>query len=264
MKILLTGNIGYLGQALSYELYELHRDKYEVIGIDNNSRKDWVGRCGGGYQMNYNYTMTVEGDLTDPAFVDEMIVIHKPNVVIHLASQPSMPYSQINAERALFTQVNNLKMCHNLLWAIRKYKLACKFIITTTTGIPGQFYDKVPEGKTLNLAGSWYHISRGFDSANCSLAARQWGQNVIELRTSIVYGLQTEEMAKRDIATRFDTDPYFGTVVNRFVSQALEGKPITVYGKGEQTKPYISLEDFVKSTVNAIEYPVEGHEIFNH
>ena len=261
MLIMVTGSAGYIGMPLCYELEK--QGKHEVIAVDNYSREDWVKRCGGDTNNVYGFLgTTLEGDLTNRAFVEELVAIHKPDVIIHLASQPSMPYSQISSERASFTQWNNVSMCLNILWAIKD--LPTKLIITTTTGIPGQYYPVVPEDITLNQAGSWYHISRGFDSANCSLAARQWGQKVIELRTAIVYGLQTEAMRKLGMATRFDTDPYFGTALNRFVKQAIDGVPITIYGKGEQTKPFIALDDCVRSIMNAIEYEQEHtHQIFN-
>ena len=175
-----------------------------------------------------------------------------------------MPYSQINGERALFTQINNVSMCLNLLWGIKELKKECRLIITTTTGIPGQAYSVIPECYTLNKAGSWYHVSRGFDSANCRLASSQFGIEVVEFRTSIVWGLQTDLLKSMQEYTRFDTDPYFGTVVNRFVAQALKGKPITIYGKGRQTKPFINLDDVVESIKNAIEYDFkEKHTILN-
>jgi len=258
MKILVTGSAGYIGFPVFYELRKLG---HEVIGVDNNSRQEWVDRSGG-KSHNYYHATYIYGDLTNQAFVNELVAIHKPDAIIHLASQPSMPYSQINAERAFFTQQNNTAMCLNILWAIKD--LPTKLIITTTTGIPGQCYEVVPEDRTINAAGSWYHVSRGFDSANCNLAARQWNQQTIELRTSIVYGVQTNLMRLHGIATRFDTDPYFGTALNRFVQQALDGKPITIYGKGEQTKPFIALEDCVRSIIKAIDWdPQPNHQIFN-
>lgn len=261
MRVLITGAKGYIGIPLCYELEK----KHEVIGVDNDSRIQWVNRCGGKEDNSYvdGLVHIIKGDLTNQSFVNEIIQIHKPQCVIHLASQPSMPYSQINSERALFTQINNISMCLNLLWALKGKNI--RFIITTTTGIPGQALKQIPEGDTLNKAGSWYHITRGFDSANCNLASRQWGQKVIELRTSIVYGLQTNTMLERgELTTRFDTDPYFGTVLNRFIKQAVDKFPITIYGKGKQTKPFIALEDCVRSIVNAIDYPIKDkHTIFN-
>ena len=262
-KIIITGALGYIG----YPLFKQLRDdkRYEVIGVDNNSRADWVERVGGKQNRIIWESGVIYGDLTDRNFVKEVIAIHKPDVVIHLASQPSMPYSQINSERALFTQMNNVSMNLNLLWALKECGLTdTRYIVTTTTGIPGQSYRSIPEAPVNNQAGSWYHVSRGFDSANCSLASRQWNMNCIEYRTAIVYGIKTEHMRANDISTRYDTDFYFGTVLNRFIKQAQDGEFITVYGEGLQTKPFISLEDTVRSLINGIEYKfLKGHTILN-
>jgi len=269
MKILVTGDNGYMGFPTIIEL--LTRTSHSVIGVDNDSRTEWVERITG--KLFYPETQSavlgeqyvhVKGDLTDRDFVNELLAIHRPDVILHLASQPSMPYSQINGERALFSQVNNISMLVNLLWGVKSLALNTRFVVTTTTGVPGQLYDVIPEEPVINAAGSWYHVSRGFDSANCSLAARQWGVTILELRTAIVYGNQTEAMREYGLSTRFDTDFYFGTALNRFVQSGVDGKQITVYGEGKQTKPFISLEDAVHSIVRAVDYSVPtGHHIFN-
>jgi nucleoside-diphosphate-sugar epimerase len=208
---------------------------------------------------------TIVGNLTDRDFVDEILKLHKPNCVIHLASQPSLPYSQLSWERALFTQLNNQMMNLNLLWGLKENNLSdTKYIITTTTGVPGQFYEIIPEEMVINRAGSWYHITRGFDSENCNLAARQWNLRIVEFRTAIVYGLLTEELREIGETSRFDTDFYFGTALNRFVAQAIRGEPLSVYGDGRQVKPFISLEDCVQSLANAIDFDFpRGHTILN-
>ena len=259
-KILITGACGYIGYSLSIEL---RNAEYDVIGVDNGNRNEWVEQCGGKVYIPKDCHV-IHGDLADKDFVYSLLDIHKPDVIIHLASQPSMPYSQINGERALYTQVNNISMCLNLLWGIHERGIKSRFITTTTTGIPGQHYSTIPEDNTLNMAGSWYHVSRGFDSVNCRIAAKQFGQEIIEFRTSIVYGLQTDLMKTLGLYSRFDTDFYFGTALNRFVQQAINGDPITVYGKGLQTKPFISLNDTVISLKNAITYKFDKkHTILN-
>jgi len=269
MRILVTGDNGYIGFPTIIEL--INNTGHTIIGVDNDFRTEWVEKVTG--KLFYPETQNlhsdgryihIKGDLTDASFVNEILAIHKPDCIIHLASQPSMPYSQINGERAAFSQINNLSMLLNLLWGAKCIVPKCRFVVTTTTGIPGQMYDWIPEEPVINAAGSWYHVSRGFDSANMALAARQWGVTILELRTAIVYGIQTGAMREYGLQTRFDTDYYFGTALNRFVQAGIDGKEITVYGKGHQTKPFISLEDTVHSLVNAIHYDVPpGHYIFN-
>jgi nucleoside-diphosphate-sugar epimerase len=79
------------------------------------------------------------------------------------------------------------------------------------------------------------------------LAHSQFGVPISDVRTAITYGTETAETREDDrLKTRFDFDYYFGTVGHRFCAQAVAGYPVTVYGKGEQRKPFISLEDAVE------------------
>jgi len=152
------------------------------------------------------------------------------------------------------------------------------FIETTTTGIYGAPHFPIPEGGlTVDrqggsdnvpfpaMGGSWYHQSKSFDAANMRLAESQFEFPISEVRTAIVYGTETAETRTHNSPTRFDFDYYFGTVVNRFCAQAVAGYPVTVYGKGEQRKPMVSLEDTVESLVRVVEdgHSGDGIEIYN-
>jgi len=167
-----------------------------------------------------------------------------------------------------------------LLWGIKEVNLVseCSFIETTTMGVYGAPEFEIPEGflsieqstgkDTIpypGMAGSWYHMSKSNDVNNLYLASKMWGLSIIDLRMAIVYGTETEETALApELATRFDFDFNFGVVGNRFCAMALTGHPITVYGKGEQRKPQISLEDCVCSIVNAAKLQVNGKfEVYN-
>jgi hypothetical protein len=93
----------------------------------------------------------------------------------------------------------------------------------------------------------WSGNSKSHDAANLRLASTQFGIPISDVRTAITYGTEIEETrADERLATRFDFDYYFGTVAHRFAAQAVAGYPVTVYGKGEQRKPFISLEDAVE------------------
>ena len=67
------------------------------------------------------------------------------------------------------------------------------------------------------------------DSHNIEFACRIWGVRATDLNQGVVYGQQTPETARDDrLATRFDYDAVFGTVLNRFVIQSVLGKPLTI------------------------------------
>jgi len=278
MTVLLTGADGYLGWPTALRLAD--RLDERIVCVDNFARRDWVAESGSvsatqiddpqeRFAAVENLSL-ISGNLADRDFVIQLLETHEPDTVLHAASQPSAPYSSINGERALFTQRNNVSMNLNLLHGLAECGLDdTHFIETTTTGIYGAPHFPIPEGgleverKDGNddvpfpaMGGSWYHQTKSFDAANMRLAESQFDFPLSEVRTAIVYGTETEEMAAHDSPTRFDFDYYFGTVVNRFCAQAVAGYPITVYGKGEQRKPMVSLEDTVESLVRLVE---EGH-----
>ena len=278
MTVLLTGADGYLGWPTALRLAD--RLDERIVCVDDFSRRDWVAESGSvsatriespeeRFERVENLSL-VEGDLADRDFVLQLLDTHEPDTVLHAAAQPSAPYSSINGERALYTQRNNVSMTLNLLHGLHETGLSdTHFIETTTTGIYGAPHFPIPEGGLEverkggkdevpfpAMGGSWYHQTKSFDAANMRLAESQFDFPMSEVRTAIVYGTETEETRAHESPTRFDFDYYFGTVVNRFCAQAVAGYPITVYGKGEQRKPMVSLEDAVESLVRLVE---QGH-----
>ncbi|MDB2225669.1 NAD-dependent epimerase/dehydratase family protein [Halorubrum ezzemoulense] len=278
MTVLLTGADGYLGWPTALRLAD--RLDERIVCVDDFSRRDWVAESGSvsateiedpeaRFERVENLSL-VEGDLADRDFVLQLLATHEPDTVLHAAAQPSAPYSSINGERALYTQRNNVSMTLNLLHGLHETGLSdTHFIETTTTGIYGAPHFPIPEGGLEvereggkdevpfpAMGGSWYHQTKSFDAANMRLAESQFDFPMSEVRTAIVYGTETKETRAHESPTRFDFDYYFGTVVNRFCAQAVAGYPITVYGKGEQRKPMVSLEDAVESLVRLVE---QGH-----
>jgi nucleoside-diphosphate-sugar epimerase len=296
MTILVTGGDGYVGWPTGLRIAR-HTDE-RVLLVDNFARREWVSDVGSvsatpvadiderleAARAIYNVRNLsfVEGDLTDRATVDELLAVHEPTVIVHTAAQPSAPYSQINGERANYTQHNNLQATRNLLFGLEEHDLTdSHFIETTTTGVYGAPEFPIPEGgATMEnqgerdevpfpaMAGSWYHLSKSHDAANMRLAHQQFDIPISDVRTAIVYGTEVEETREDDrLKTRFDFDYYFGTVTHRFCAQAVAGYPVTVYGKGEQRKPFVSLEDAVEGLARlALEDPgsrPDSHVVYN-
>lgn len=295
MTVLITGADGYVGWPTALRLAD--RTDERVVLVDDLARREWVERIGSqsatpiaavddrlaaAAETGREPLSFVEGDLVDREFVDELLAVHEPDAVVHAAAQPSAPYSQINGERANDTQHNNLQATRNLLFGLQEGGLAnTHFIETTTTGVYGAPGFPIPEGGAVMehkgerdevpfpaMAGSWYHLTKSHDAANMRLAHEQFGLPVSDVRTAIVYGTGTPETwADERLATRFDFDYYFGTVAHRFCAQAIAGYPVTVYGRGEQRKPFVSLEDAVEGLCRlALADPIErpaGHTVYN-
>src|SRR5207344_1607501 len=112
------------------------------------------------------------------------------------------------------------------------------------------------------LPGSYYHLSKVHDSLNIHFACRVWGLRATDLNQGVVYGIQTEETLLDDrLMTRFDYDDVFGTALNRFCLQAVIGHPLTVYGKGGQTRGYLNIEDTLQCVELAVTNPAERGEM---
>jgi len=275
MSIIVTGGDGYIGWPTALRI--ANRTDERVVVVDNFARRGWVEEVGSvsatpvaGIEeriaaaregLGIRNLSFVEGDLVDRSVVDELLAVHEPSAIVHAAAQPSAPYSQINGERANYTQHNNMQSTRNLLWGLEEAGLTdTHFVETTTTGVYGAPEFPIPEGgATMEhagerdevpfpaMAGSWYHLTKSHDAANLRLAHSQFDIPISDVRTAITYGTEVDETREDDrLQTRFDFDYYFGTVAHRFCAQAVAGYPVTVYGKGEQRKPFVSLEDAVE------------------
>jgi UDP-sulfoquinovose synthase len=219
------------------------------------------------------------GDLTDASFCYRIIAGFRPDAVVHFAEQRSAPYSMIDRAHAVYTQHNNVTGNLNLLFAITEIDPDIHLVKLGTMGEYGTPDIDIEEGwlevehngrrdKMLypKRPGSFYHLSKVHDSHNIEFACRVWNLRATDLNQGIVYGQQTPETARDErLATRFDYDAVFGTVLNRFVIQAVLGHPLTVYGSGGQTRGIIDIRDTCACIQLACEHPADRGEfrVFN-
>jgi UDP-sulfoquinovose synthase len=219
------------------------------------------------------------GDLTDAAFVERTLERFEPEAVVHFAEQRSAPYSMIDRQHAVYTQVNNVVGTLNLLYAIAERDPSIHLVKLGTMGEYGTpnidieegFIQITHNGRTDVLPypkqpGSFYHLSKVHDSHNIQFACRIWGLRATDLNQGIVYGQETDETTMHpDLATRFDYDGVFGTVLNRFCVQAVVGHPLTVYGRGGQTRGMLDIRDTLACVELALLNPPSDGEyrVFN-
>ncbi|MCK5505613.1 MAG: NAD-dependent epimerase/dehydratase family protein, partial [Thermodesulfovibrionia bacterium] len=111
-------------------------------------------------------------------------------------------------------------------------------------------------------AGSLYHTTKVQDTDMIWFYVRTWGIRVTDLMQGPVYGLSTDES---DIDPRlmpsFHYDEIFGTVLNRFIVQAVAGYPLTVFGKGEQTRGFLNLKDTLQCVYLSATQPAEHGQL---
>lgn len=271
MKVLILGSNGYLGNPL---MCHLEKQGHTVKGVDNDLRKRLVKIEANSDSLTevVPHKKTMNMDICSFYDLDKIISSYLPDVIIHLAEQPSAPYSMKNPFCSSETQVNNIKGTLNLLWSVKKNKPDTHIIKLGTAGeYPDWLYEgiKVPESPRIKVdyqnkeweiptpryAGSFYHFSKLYDSYNIDYACKIWGLNVTDINQGIVYG--------HIDGTRFDYDQYFGTVVNRMCVQSIAGIPLTVYGTGEQTRGFININNVMEAITLVIEKGGNGYDIIH-
>jgi UDP-sulfoquinovose synthase len=202
-----------------------------------------------------------------------------PETVVHYAEQPSAPYSQINYKYANITLQNNLLVTNNLMFAIRDFSRDTHTIKLGTMGEYGTPNIDIEEGwieiehkgkKDRFLfprqASSLYHTTKIMDTDLLWFGVRMWDLRVTDLMQGPVYGIETEESKiDRRLRTIFNYDEIFGTILNRFIVQAIADYPLTVYGKGGQTRGYLNINDTLQCVHMSDQSPARNGElrIFN-
>jgi UDP-sulfoquinovose synthase len=272
MRIAVLGGDGYCGWATALHL---SARGHSVCIVDNFVRRLWDHELGvqtltpirplperlrAWEQLRGIKIGVFTGDITDYDFLSSTIQTFEPDAVVHFAEQRSAPYSMIDRKHAVFTQVNNVVGTLNLLFSLREFRPDCHLVKLGTMGEYGTPNIAIEEGyitiehegrkDTLPFPkqpGSFYHLSKVHDSHNIMFACRIWGLRATDLNQGVVYGTVTDEIElDESLINRFDYDEVFGTVLNRFCVQAAVGHPLTVYGKGGQTRGYLDIRDTVQ------------------
>ena len=291
MNIAVLGGDGYCGWATA--LY-LSAKGHNIAIVDNFVRRQWDHELGAQTltpirPLNERLRVwqeltgrTIEsfvGDVTEYDFLYSMVSDFEPDAIVHFAEQRSAPYSMIDRKHAVFTQVNNVVGTLNLLYAIREAVPDCHLVKLGTMGEYGTPNIDIEEGYITiehngrkdrlpfpKQPGSFYHLSKVHDSHNIAFACKIWGIRATDLNQGVVYGTVTDEVAMDEVLiNRLDYDEVFGTVLNRFCAQAALGYPLTVYGKGGQTRGFLDIRDTVRCVELACLNPAKPGEfrVFN-
>lgn len=291
MRIIVLGGDGYLGWPTALHLSARGHD---VAVCDNFVRRQYdheMGvqslvpieplqkRVGAWREVSGRDIRIFAGDLTDGDFTYEMIRDFHPDTIVHFGEQRSAPYSMIDRKHATYTQWNNVIGTLNVLYAVAGIDRDIHLVKLGTMGEYGTpnfdieegWIDVTHKGRTDRVLfpkrpPSFYHLTKVHDSHNIEFACRIWGLRATDLNQGIVYGQETPQTTRDPrLATRFDYDAIFGTVLNRFVIQAVLGQSLTVYGSGGQTRGLIDIRDTVECIRLASEHPAESGQfrVFN-
>ncbi len=292
MRVMILGIDGYLGWTLALWLGSLG---CHISGVDNYSRRRWVKERGShtvvpisnmterlhaakevlGLNIDFR-----EIDIQNKEALKEFIEEIKPEAIVHYGECPSAPYSMIDFEHASYVQKNNVIGTLGLLFTMHEVVPESSLIKLGTMGEYGTpltgrplFEGMFPADAVLHwdnrewsMGGeltprdpvSFYHCSKVQDTFNVYEACKYWWLRSYDVMQGVIYGVHTEHVsADPRLRTRFDIDECFGTVINRYVSQAVIGFPLTLYGAGEQIRGFIALEEAMECITRLIAKPPE-------
>ena len=291
MKIFIAGGDGYLGWPTAMNL---SANGHEILVADNYLRRNMsreedveslyevpnlIDRSRLWQEKTGKKIYVRIGNLADWDFISTIFKEFSPDAIVHYAEQPSAPYSMLNRKAALLTMNNNLNVTGNIIFAVREFVPEAQIVKIGTMGEYGTpnidieegWIDIDHKGRTHKFlyprqAGSLYHTTKIMDTDLLWFYVRMWGLRVTDLMQGPVYGLFTKETQDDErLLPFFNYDELFGTIVNRFVVQAVIGYPLTVYGKGGQTRGYLNIIDTLNCVRLSLENPAKKGElrIFN-
>jgi UDP-sulfoquinovose synthase len=209
----------------------------------------------------------------------QLMSAQRPDSIVHFAEQRSAPYSMKSPRTRRYTVSNNINATNNILTALVETGVDAHFVHLGTMGVYGYGQTgkaKIPEGY-LNVKiptdegeieaeilypaspGSVYHNTKVMDHSMIAFAAKNDGIRSTDLHQGIVWGTQTPQTnLDPRLTNRFDYDGDYGTVLNRFLSQAAIGHPLTVHGTGGQKRAFIHIRDTVRCIELAVLNPPES------
>jgi UDP-sulfoquinovose synthase len=181
----------------------------------------------------------------------------------------------LNRRAADLTLKNNLTTTLNLIYAVKEFCPDAHIIKLGTMGEYGTPDIDIEEGwlevnhkgrrqKFLypRQASSLYHTTKIMDTDLLWFYVRMWDLRVTDLMQGPVYGLFTDENENDErLLPFFNYDEIFGTALNRFVVQSVAGYPLTVYGKGGQTRGYLNIKDTLQCIRLSLENPAKIGEL---
>ena len=286
--IFVIGCDGYIGNAITQRLLA---EGHDVFGFDNFWRRDWIKNEMGSrsathllhmgekvkrfrdfYRTDVPFYFEQVDITSQDTYFDLCVKDYVPTAIINLAHNPSAPYSMISKQNANLVLMNNIIGTNNVLWSIKKHAPDCHYITIGTAGeydhygnidIEEGYFSFEHKGRKSNRMmfprrpGSIYHTSKTASTYLIDYLTRAWQLRCTDVMQGIVFGAYTHEIDRFHMFSRFDFDEAGGTVINRFIIQAILGIPLTIYGNGEHKRSFLSLNDSVQALKIAVDNPAE-------
>ena len=237
MPSLVTGGAGFIGSHLVDALVERGDEVVILDDLSTGRRENLTTALEHGAEL-------VEGDVTDPATVSELVEGRRPGAIFQLAAQIDV---RVSVSDPVFDLGVNVGGSINLLEAARRAEVG-RFVLASTGGaIYGEGSDRdLPLDETAEcLPDAPYGQSKYAAEGYLSLYERLYGLSTAALRLGNVYGPRQDPLGEAG-------------VVAIFCGALLEGRTPKVFGDGDQTRDYVYVADIVEAMLAAGDSSVVG------
>ncbi|MCD6528506.1 SDR family oxidoreductase [bacterium] len=235
MRILVTGGAGFIGSHL---VDRLIKENHKVVVIDNltTGKKENVNS-----QANFHNLDICDFDKIKPLF-------ENIDFVFHLAAIPRVP---ISVEDPVGTSKVNILGTVNVFKAAIEAKVK-RVIFASSSSVYGN-QEKLPFKEDMEPNPiSPYALQKLVGEQFAKLFTKLYGLPIISLRYFNIYG------------PRVDFDSDYSLVIGKFLKQKAEGKPLTIFGDGEQTRGFCYVDDVVEANIKAMKSEkLKGGEVIN-
>jgi UDP-glucose 4-epimerase len=237
MKYLVTGGAGFIGSHIVRTLLDQGQ---EVKILDNFSTGKRENIADFKKQIEL-----IEGDLRDASKVTE--AVRGVDIIFHEAAFVSVPQSMDEPQNCFDVNVTGTSM---LFDAARRAGVK-RAVFATSAAVYGDSTEMPLTEETPLRPLSPYAASKRVDEIYGQLYTTSFGLDVVALRYFNVYG------------PRQRPDSMYAAAVPIFIRRLLDGKGVTIYGDGGQTRDLINVRDVVRANLVASEHPAAPGQIFN-
>ncbi|MFH1734073.1 MAG: NAD-dependent epimerase/dehydratase family protein [bacterium] len=235
MKSLVTGGAGFMGAHVAEHLLKMGHD---VVVLDDLS---------GGFTENVPDGATfVEGSILDRSLINSLFDQYHFDYIFHLAAYAAEGLSHFIKN---FNYQNNLIGSVNLINAAVNYDVK-RFIFTSSIAVYGAGQLPMTEDMAPMPEDS-YGIAKYAVEMDLKATHEMFGLEYVIFRPHNVYG------EKQNIGDKYRN------VVGIFMNQILQGKPMTVFGDGEQTRAFSYIDDVAPIIARSAALDGARNEIFN-
>ncbi len=235
VKSLVTGGAGFIGAHVTNELIKL---RHTVVVLDDLS---------GGFEENVNpKAKLVVGSVTDHVLLEKLFAENQFDYVYHLAAYAAEGLSHFIKR---FNYTNNLIGSVNLINESVKHKVKC-FVFTSSIAVYGA--NQLPMREDMiPLPEDPYGIAKFAVEQDLKVTHEMFGLNYVIFRPHNVYG-EYQNLGDR-----------YRNVVGIFMNQLMQGKPLTVFGDGDQSRAFSYIGDVAPYIANCVNIPEAYNQVFN-